>query len=318
MLTILKQYKLNILVKNDATLGSRVVVNDDTGAVSQILMPVSTVVSGLREYSLGGSRNGKVLVDWDVLPSSFRGTSLDLFFDNNKYLGEYQSKLLSQSNATELSLLKPALLPALLPDWVVETQAETIYNIGASTRKVMTAIKGVELVGASPSDVLKIPTVTKQDATYGSRLLITNSSGAIVAQHISTTPEKSGLETLDLTPVGGSGISGTVTINWDEVPQGLALNGSTVLIIKNNAINLAKGVTQSDINSSEIAALNTTGASSGAKIPTKPYNVSIVGSSITWGSGYLGERSYVGVVEQILRNQYATTLHASTIAPRVD
>lgn len=313
--TVGKQYRINILYKNDATFGSRIVVNDDTGAVAQIIIPVSTVVSGLQEYSLSGSKSGKVLIDWDVLQTTFVGYNVFLYFDNNKYLKEYLNDGLVGANTTAINNLKPALLPALLPDWIIEAQAEAIYNASAATKKVMNAVKGIDIIGASQSDVLKLATVTKQDATFGSRLLITNSSGTIVLQYISPTPNRTGLETCQLQTVSNSGLSGTLTINWDEVSQGLALNGSTILLIKYNAVNLAKGVTQSTINTSDIAILQTSLSSSSAKIPTKPYKLSIVGSSITWGGGYLGEKSYVGTVEQILRNQYATTLHAAAIAP---
>ncbi|OYW70517.1 MAG: hypothetical protein B7Z24_03705, partial [Pseudomonadales bacterium 32-42-5] len=72
----------------------------------------------------------------------------------------------------------------------------------------------------------------------------------------------------------------------------------------------------SDKNTLDIATLQSaiSGVSGASKNATKPYRVAIAGSSITWGQGYLGEGSYVGTVEQILRNQYAKTIHASTIA----
>ncbi len=46
--------------------------------------------------------------------------------------------------------------------------------------------------------------------------------------------------------------------------------------------------------------------------------VSVAGSSITWGSGWLGEGSYVGGIEDFLRNVLATTIHAMELDVRGD
>ncbi len=51
------------------------------------------------------------------------------------------------------------------------------------------------------------------------------------------------------------------------------------------------------------------------EISVTPLRVAIAGSSISWGLGFLGEHSFVGAVEDQLRNKKATTLHADVIAP---
>lgn len=308
-----KKYKIGSVFKN-SNLGSRIVINDDTGAVASILIPVETIVSGLHEYSLTGIRNAKVLIDWDVLPSAVIQSNLELFFDNDKYVQEY----LLAANIAQNTVTIDSVKPALLPDWVVPSQANAIFSASSTMKNVMYAIKGIEIKGAVENQYLRLSTVSKQDATYYTRIYITNEAGTILLQYrLDTLTVRTGLETLPLTAMNASGLSGTITINWDEVPIGLPVSGVTPLLIKWNAIDLASAKNVSDKNTLDIATLQSMigGASGSDKVATKAYRVAIAGSSITWGRGYLGEGSYVGVVEQILRNQYAKTIHASTIAP---
>ena len=309
-----KKYKISSVYKNAGASGSRLVINDDTGAVSSIIIPAETVVSGVQEYTLTGIRNAKVLIDWDVLPTSVIQSDLELFFDNDKYVQEYSLVANTAQNTVAIDSVKPALLP----DWVVSSQATAVLTAPETIKKVMNAIKGIEIKGATENQYLRLSTIAKQDATYYTRVYITNEAGTILLQYrLDTLTVRTGLETLPLTAMNSSGLTGTITINWDEVPTGLLISGPNPLLIKWNAINLSSAKTVSDKNTLDIAALQSaiSGVSGASKNATKPYRVAIAGSSITWGQGYLGEGSYVGVVEQILRNQYAKTIHASTIAP---
>ncbi|TEA79846.1 hypothetical protein [Allopusillimonas ginsengisoli] len=52
------------------------------------------------------------------------------------------------------------------------------------------------------------------------------------------------------------------------------------------------------------------GGEAGQTLP-RAIRVALAGSSITWGSGYLGQGSYVFGVEDFLRNQMAQTVHAA-------
>lgn len=309
-----KKYKIGSVFKNSASNGSRVVINDDAGAVSSVVIPVETVVSGVQEYSLAGNRAGKVLIDWDVLPASVIQSNLDLFFDNNVYYQEYVN---TENIASNLSAVE-AVKPALLSDWVIPSQATAVLAASETIKKVMNAIKGIDIKGAVENQYLRLNTFAKQDATFNTRVFITNESGTVLLQYrLDNQTVKTGLETIPLTTMNASGLSGTITINWDEVPTGLLISGPNPLLVKWNSINFASAKTISDKNALDVASLQSAiGSLSGAsKVATKPYSVAIAGSSITWGQGYLGEGSYVGVVEQILRNQYAKTLHASVIAP---
>ncbi|WP_180173058.1 hypothetical protein [Acinetobacter sp. YH12029] len=446
-----KKYKISSVFKNSNT-GSRIVINDDTGAVASIIVPVETIVSGLQEYSLTGIRNAKVLIDWDVLQNGTEATALDLYFNNDVYYQEYLSSANISKNTTDLLAVKNTVIP----DWLVKEQASAVFD-SANALIAMKAIKGVEITGATSDMLLRLVTVAKNDANFGSRIFINNAAGTLVLQYlVASSVVKSGIETVQLQAQNSSGLSGTITINWDLLPNGVVnLGSASPLLIKWDAVNsavdknlekvnkvlaptwleasyadsfstqpdvvkktalaikgveitgatsdmvlrfsaiakqddtyatrifisngstivcrldVAKDVEQSGLktitvpqsggsgvsalltidwdevplglmpssgsnlyinkssrdyakskvlsekNTLDIAVLqseigNATGAS---KLPTKPYRVAIAGSSITWGQGYLGEGSYVGIVEQILRNQYAKTIHASTIAP---
>ncbi|NUG31012.1 hypothetical protein [Acinetobacter baumannii] len=314
-----KQYQIWSVHKNPGASGSRIVINDDTGAVSSIIIPAETVVSGVQEYTLTGNRSGKVLIDWDVLGSNVVTNDLDLFFDNNTFLQEYLNTAAIAQNAAAIAQNVTAIdsvKPALLPDWVLPSQASAILSSSDTVKKVMYAIKGIEIKSATVDQYLRLNTVAKEDARYGTRFFIVNSSDKIVLQYLSTGP-KSGVETVQLVQNNSSGLSGTLTVNWDEIPAGLPISGVSPLMVKWNSTNFASSRTVSEKNAIDIASLQSSiGTASGSsKVATKPYRIAIAGSSITWGQGFLGEGSYVGVIEQILRNQYAKTLHASTIAP---
>ena len=309
-----KQYKISSVYKNAGTIGSHIIINDDVGPQASIIIPSSTVVSGVQEYTLSGLKSGKVLIDWDVLGSNIFADGLNLFFDNNVFLQEYLNTAAIAQNVIAIDSVKPALLP----DWVVPSQATAISTASETIKKAMNAIKGIEIKGATENQYLHLNTIAKQDATYNTRVYITNKDRTILLQYkLDNLTPKVGLETLTLTTMNASGLTGTITINWDEVPIGLPVTGTNPLLIKWDTINLASAKTVSDKNTLDIATLQSMigGASSSAKVATKAYRVAVAGSSITWGKGYLGEGSYVGVVEQILRNQYAKTIHASTIAP---
>ncbi|HEO1797461.1 TPA: hypothetical protein VAM14_002560 [Acinetobacter baumannii] len=314
-----KQYKINSVYKNAGASGSRIVINDDAGSQASIVIPSSTVVSGVQEYTLSGLKSGKVLIDWDVLGSNVVTNGLDLFFDNNIFLQEYLNTASIAQNAAAIAQNVTAIdsvKPALLPDWVIPSQASAILASSDTVKKVMYAIKGIEIKSATVDQYLKLNTVAKEDAKYGTRFFIVDASNKILLQYLSTGP-KSGIETVQLVQNNSSGLSGTLTVNWDEIPSGLPISGVSPLMVKWNSTNFASARTVSEKNAIDIASLQSSiGAASGSsKVATKPYRVSIAGSSITWGGGYLGEQSYVGIVEQILRNQYAKTLHASMIAP---
>lgn len=314
-----KQYKIHSVYKNAGASGSRIVINDDVGSQASILIPSSTVVGGVQEYTLGGLRTGKVVIDWDILGSNVITDGLDLFFDNNFFMQEYLNTAAIAQNAAAIDQNVTAIdsvKPALLPDWVLTSQASAILASSDTVKKVMYGIKGIEIKNAAVDQYLKLITVAKEDQTFGTRFFIANSSNQIVLQYLSSSP-KSGIETVQLVQNNSSGLSGNLTVNWDEIPAGLTISGTSPLLVKWNSTNFASSRTVSEKNAIDIASLQSSiGAASGSsKVATKPYRVSIAGSSITWGGGYLGEQSYVGIVEQILRNQYAKTLHASTVAP---
>lgn len=445
-----KKYRIGSVLKNASTSGSRIVINDETGAISSIVIPAENPVSGLKEYDLGGIRKGKVLIDWDAFPAAVSLSNLELFFNNDKYLPEFLSAS-ARAGVDDL----------LVPDWILLTQAQKVRESSQAVKKIIRAIKGVSIIGASDSQVLRLATVCKNHPTYGSRFLIINENGVQVTNFVAYGVVKSGFETVSLTAQNSSGITGTISINWDElddslfsdgnslilinpksvnvaaalgeveevkkqmgelknipewlnpdyknnfgshaagiksaamaikgievlgvtngtllrfatickndpvyanrlivmsgttivsrydspntviktgvelislapvgssgitvnltidwdqVPQGTPVSGSNFLYINNAVRDYAKAKPLSEKNAVDIAVLQgaISSVSSGSKAATKPYKVAIAGSSITWGGGYLGQSSYVGIFEQILRNQYAKTLHASSIAP---
>lgn len=63
------------------------------------------------------------------------------------------------------------------------------------------------------------------------------------------------------------------------------------------------------VDEARITSLETTVTGLGVFNPGRPLRISLTGSSITWGSGYMGEESFVGEVESRIRTLKARTVH---------
>lgn len=329
-----EQYKIYSVLKNTAS-GSRISIASSVGVISEINIAAATVVSGTQEYTLAGLKNGKVVINWDILADGFSLVGINLDINNDVYLSELNTQTsistaqttannaqatAGNANTTALSAATTAanslnLAAANKPDWMVAE--DTLSSATTAEKKLAYAIKGLEIYGTHAYEFFRVIVFAKNDATYGNRIFIANPAGTTVLSFSESAQLRKGIQTHSLGVSGGSGLTGKITIDWDLVSEGLALNNAnSALKINPNCKNLAYARQIADENAVGVAALQTTvnSLSGISKLATKTYRVAVAGSSITWGGGYLGEESYVGTVEQMLRTQFAKTIHAKDIA----
>ncbi len=316
-------YRIGTVIKNHPSQGSRVLlVNPSNGVVASYIAASTVVKSGIETVILTGAFgvSAEITIDWSVLSDGF---SASVVSESKLYVAKSARNIYAESSklSTDLSNLSGQVsqLGAPAPEWILESYKSTYStNATAPEKSVAEAIKGIEFYGVHAYEYFKIIVFAKSHETYGNRIFIANPAGATVIQLDEKGVTRSGTETINLVPAGSSGLSATLTIDWDLLASGLIINSANSNLRMNpKAKNFPNSYFMSQKNAIDIASLQSSiGAASGSsKVATKPYHVSIAGSSIGWGAGYLGEQSYVGIVEQILRNQYAKTLHASTIAP---
>ncbi|CAD9197504.1 hypothetical protein [Acinetobacter bohemicus] len=329
-----EQYKIYGVLKNTAS-GSRISIASSVGVISEISIAASTIVSGVQEYTLAGLKNGKVVINWDTLADGFSLVGINLDINNDVYLSELNTQTsistaqttannaqttAGNANTTALSAATTAanslnLAAANKPDWMVAE--DTLSSATTAEKKLAYAIKGVEIYGTHAYEFFRVIVFAKNDATYGNRIFIANPAGSTVLSFNESAQLRKGIQTHNLSVSGGSGLTGKITIDWDLVSEGLALNNTnSTLKINPNCKNLAYARQVADENAASVAALQNTinSLADSSKLATKAYRVAVAGSSITWGGGYLGEESYVGTVEQMLRTQLAKTIHAKDIS----
>lgn len=322
-----EQYKIYSVLKNTAS-GSRISIASSVGVISEINIAASTVVSGVQEHTLAGLKNGKVVINWDTLADGFSLTNINLDINNDVYLSELNTQTAvttaqttaNNANTSASSALASAtnslnLAAANKPDWM--GAEDTLSTATTIEKKLTYSIKGIEIYGTHAYEFFRVIVFAKNDATYGNRVFIANPSGTTVLNFNESAQLRKGIQTHTLSSSNSSGLTGKITIDWDLLSDGLILNNAnSALKINPNCKNLAYARQIADENAVSVAALQTTvnSLSGSSKLATKPYRVAIAGSSITWGGGYLGEESYVGTVEQMLRTQFAKTIHAKDIA----
>ena len=302
-------YRVATVTKNHSTLGSRILVLDDSAVVSSYIADSTVVKKGREVVALTGATvSGSVTINWDALPDAFSAT---LSSSSKLYIDKSARNLYNEVSQNTARVAEP--FKTNKPIWLAPTY-ETAFSIaGEIDKKLAYAIKGIEVTGTHTYPYFVVSVFAKNHSSYGNRIFIANNAGLSVMQFNELGVQRKGIQTIALTPVGASALTAKMTIDWDSLGDGLLLNNSnSALKINPTTKNLASAREIADANTAAIAQMTT--QSSDSILISKPYHVAIAGSSITWGGGYLGQQSYVGVVEQYLRNNYASTLQAKDIA----
>lgn len=97
-----------------------------------------------------------------------------------------------------------------------------------------------------------------------------------------------------------------IFIDYSKIAEGSLLNSTSPVYIFSQQVFIDEPILNAIHNiESQMDAIPKKESS------LRSLRVSVAGSSITWGDGWLGQGSYVGQVEDYLRNTLATTLHGA-------
>jgi hypothetical protein len=302
-------YRVATVTKNHSTLGSRVLVLDDSAVVSSYIADSTVIKKGQETVALTGATvSGFATINWDALPDGF---SASLSSSSRLYIDKSARNLYNEVSQNTAKVAEP--FKTNKPIWLAPTY-ETAFSIASEAdKKLAYAIKGIEVTGTHAYPYFVISVFAKNHVSYGNRIFVANNAGLSVMQFNELGVQRKGIQTVDLIPVGASALTAKMTIDWDSLSDGLLLNNAnSALKINPTAKNLALAREIADANTSAIAQIST--QSSSTFLATKPYRIAVAGSSITWGQGYLGQQSFVGIIEQNFRTKYASTLHAKDVA----
>lgn len=299
-------YVIAIFCNQDATNRDRIAISRlsdgvivlNTGAVD-----IARNATGLTRVVLGTVANAaslRAFIDIDYRELTSTGVL------NSATQGLYRI-----ARTREADVWRQFIDKGLLPAWLRADFRTAVLAGNEQARIAANAIRGIWLDGFDASKTYRVSVVTKDDPTNGTRVFIHDGVGT-VARYISTDPAPAGIQTIHLAPFNNSGVDGYATVNWSLI------NGPFILSNSTPSSNLVVDPAYPDPQ--RAAQLVRQSNSSGdVDLTLKPLARAIFVATATdstgWGSGYLGEQSYVGVLEDFLRTRLATTVHASTLAP---
>ena len=159
-------------------------------------------------------------------------------------------------------------------------------------------IKGFYLTGTQEGMTYGIGVITKNSTSYGTKIDVFNNERRIVASGRVSEPNANGETVFELKPVG-SKVSGKLWVDMTSMLDGTVENTNDPRLLLNPDYVEVRAIPDMLPN---------------LEVETKPLVVrnairlACMGSSITWGAGYVGESSYVGAIEDYLRNDVSTTI----------
>jgi hypothetical protein len=167
------------------------------------------------------------------------------------------------------------------------------------------AIKKVKAFGFTTEDKaseIKLVILCKNDASIKDRIW-TFKNGVTFLTYEGTIADKSGYVWVTL---GNATKYIKILIDYSMLPTGIVLNNGAA----SNPLIFNPLIYEDELIENKIAA-NTSNISNliqqAKEIANKNLRVTVAGSSITWGSGWLGQDSYVGKIEDYLLNVLANT-----------
>lgn len=178
---------------------------------------------------------------------------------------------------------------------------------------VAPAIVGARVLTGDKSAKYDFIVFCKDDATFHNNIMVKVAGGAssVAARTgASFNPDFTSINRVVLEPINGSDVSIELFIDYRKIEaQGVLINGKPLGLLMDEENIYARMHKESQ---QAVAAAE---SSSDKGVYEKNLRLSFLGSSTTWGSsgGYLGQDSYVGQVEEFLRNQLAVTIAAEAL-----
>ncbi len=165
-------------------------------------------------------------------------------------------------------------------------------------------VNGFWLAGIPQGTLPGIGVLTKNSAAYGTSVTIYDQDKRALANGRAAEANPDGETLFEISPIGNYQVRGKLWIDLRPFSDDAVLENTNVpgLILDPEYV--------------ELRALDDMikeGSSGSGETTTKNYirdqiRLACLGSSITWGSGYIGESSFVGAAEQYLRETLASTV----------
>ena len=288
-----KTYRIITLCNGHATFKDNLQIADGTTAyINSTIIPAPDKAAGPVWKAVNvGVGYIEVLIDYRGLPAahlySKAANSTALLLDN------------------KIHIMSSALEPFGSKPW------RDITSTGTATESYVNAILAVRCNGGSKAESYRFQVICKDHATYFDKFTISDAANANVwsTGDVTAANKTSGPVWLKLKNGGaGAAVSFDVLVDFRKITtSGVLLNTSSPLLV------LSAEIFTDEILYNSISALANQVNAAAQATPkltalARAIRVSIAGSSITWGVGWLGEGSYVGKVEDYLRNTLATTV----------
>lgn len=169
-------------------------------------------------------------------------------------------------------------------------------------------VKGFYLTGTREGVTYGIGIITKNSLAFGTSVSVFDNAKRIVARGKATEPNANGETVFELLPVG-DGPSGKLWMDMTPLDDGTIENRNQPRLLLNPEYVEIRAVP-------EMIKLPAVKPDAGRYI-RQAIRLACMGSSITWGAGYVGQGSFVGVAEDYLRQTCATTLLGSELGSLV-
>lgn len=299
-----RTYRIAVLAKDDVTFADRLQINDDLGA--------SWAFSGVAT----GKADGPVVLNLVSTPAG--AISFVVVIDYRKITG---TGLKFNSTTSQALKLSPSIFSvADVEDGLTATNA-SLATLDAKQQKgwrdttsialtnplhldVQAAVLAVRAKGGDPTKAYRLTLLCKDDASLKDRLFIQDTPATTTWSVEGTVAGKADGPVWVKAIKAGSAISFDLLIDYRKISTtGIVLNTT------GEQFKLSAQVLEWDRLRAEFPV-----ASNNATALARAIRVSVAGSSITWGQGWLGEDSYVGDIERYLRTTLATTLHGADFA----
>ncbi|WP_413052051.1 hypothetical protein [Pseudomonas bubulae] len=309
-----KAYRITLLCKDDAALGDRLFVQD---------------AGALNTWSFNGSVLGKANGPvWVTLTKAASNVSFDLLIDYRQItttgivLNTPNELFKLSPQIFEWELLREGFDEALAPAvaaadaagaGVADVRARfpkpwrdlsATTTVGASQAQVLASILTVRAKNGDKTKQYKVAVLCKDDVALKDRLIIQSIGAPISSWTFDGEALGKAAGPVWVKAIkAGSDTSFDVLIDYRQITTtGIILNTTGELF------KLSSQIFEWDRLRAEFPAVSPVAPVAAL---ARAIRVSVAGSSITWGQGWLGEDSYVGDIERHLRTVLATTLHGA-------
>ncbi|KMN09084.1 hypothetical protein [Pseudomonas helleri] len=317
-----RTYRIIIVAKNDAMYADRLQIADDLGnnwsftgtAAGKDDGPVSVTLIGTGGVSFIATIDYRKITTDGVVFNSAVSMALKLsprIFD----LAEFDASLEVVTHGVETAVTAAATanegvsdVRARFPNPWRDLSAAVTTN--TSQAQVLAAILAVQARNSDRTKQYKVSVLCKDDSAAKDRLIIQDNSAP--PRSWSFNGEIPGKTS---GPVWVKAVSADNDISFDLLIDYRRITTTGIILnTTGDLFKLSSQIFELDRLRAEIPSLPPVVPPASVAALARAIRVSVAGSSITWGNGWLGEDSYVGDVERYLRNELATTLHGTDFA----